>query len=63
MKKHIRYVVKTENGYIKKRDSSHFQGVELSKADLYLSKYQAERSAERHGGGVRRVEIKEIGEE
>lgn len=60
MSKHIRYAVETKKGYIKRRNSSNFVEVELDKADLYLSKHQAIMSAQRHGGNVVRIEVKEL---
>ena len=48
--KHIRYAVKKDNGYIRRKGSSCFEVAPFEKADLYLSTGQAQVSAKRHGG-------------
>lgn len=58
--KHIRFAVKIEKGYIRRKGSSYFAEEAFEKADLYLSAHQAILSARRHDGEVVRVEIKEV---
>lgn len=58
--KHVRFAVKTDRGYIRRRGSSHFTEEGFEKADLYLSAHQAILSARRHNGKVIKVEISEV---
>lgn len=58
--KHVRFAVKTDRGYIRRRGSSHFTEEGFEKADLYLSAHQAILSARRHNGEVIKVEISEV---
>lgn len=58
--KHVRFAVKTDKGYIRRKGSSHFTEEEFEKADLYLSAHQAILSARRHNGEVIKVEISEV---
>lgn len=62
--KHIRYAVKKDNGYIRRKGSSFFAVVPFEKADMYLSIAQARISANKHGGKVVLVgvELKEVAE-
>lgn len=57
--RHIRYAVKTKNGYVRHKGSGHFVETNFDRADLYLSEAQAKLSAQRHKGVVVRVVIEE----
>lgn len=58
--KHVRFAVKTDRGYIRRKGSSHFTEEGFEKADLYLSAHQAILSARRQNGEVIKVEISEV---
>lgn len=60
--KHTRYAVKTENGYIRRKGSSYFVETTLDKADLYLNKASATKSAKSHKGKIILINIEEVQE-
>lgn len=60
--KHVRYAVKTDSGYVRRKGSSYFEETTFDKADLYLSETQAIKSAKRQKGIVVRVVVKEEAE-
>lgn len=58
--KHTRYAVKTDKGYIRRKGSSYFVETTLDKADLYLNKASATKSAKRHNGEIVQINIEEV---
>lgn len=60
--KHIRYAVRTDEGYIRRKASSYFEKTTFDKADLYLSETQAKIRAKSEKGIVVKVVIEEVTE-
>lgn len=49
--KHVRYAVKTEKGYVRRKGSSYFEETTFDKADLYLTEKQANIRAKGYKNG------------
>ena len=61
MKNHVRYAVRGEEGYARRKGSSYHVMEPFEKCDLYLTEHQAKLSAKRQGGKVVRVYVQELG--
>ena len=62
MKKHIRYAVKGEEDYARRKGSSYHVMEPFEKCHLYLTEHQAKQSAKRQGGKVVKVYVEEVAE-
>lgn len=60
MKNHVRYAVRGEEGYARRKGSSYHVRGPFEKCDLYLTEHHAKKSAKRHGGKVVKVYVGEL---
>ena len=63
MSGHIRYAVRGEDGYARRKGSSHHVMEPFEKCDLYLTEHRAKQSAKRQGGRVVKVYVEEMEKE
>ena len=59
MSGHIRYAVRGEDGYARRKGSSYHVMEPFEKCDLYLTEHHAKQSARRQGGKVVKVYVEE----
>ena len=62
MKNHVRYAVRGEEGYARRKGSSYHVMEPFEKCDLYLTEHHAKQSARRHGGRVVKVHVEGLEE-